>query len=198
MPEVEHTARVRAPLEAVWDFTRDMGNWATYVTGYQSHTILNETDSVWRLKGDLGAFTRLVELEVRITEWSGPERVSFTLRGINEPVEGSGSFLASAASGSREGESGPLHWLREVLARVRRSLARLLLQRIFGSERRVGGAGERGGGDAAASQITFRLVLNSGGRAGPMINALIAPLLEPAAEELAERIARRVEELHAG
>lgn len=197
MPEVEHTACVRAPLDAVWAFVQDMDNWAEYVTGYQSHTILSETDSAWKLKGDLGAFTRLVELEVRITEWNGPERVSFTLRGINEPVEGSGSFRASARSGVPEAKTGPLTSLRGALRRLRRALARFLLARIFGPARHREGASERSGNNPGESEITFRLAVNAGGRAGPMINAMIAPLMEPAAEELAERIARRIEELRA-
>ena len=37
--------------EAVWEFVKDMNNWAPFLTGYQKHEIENDTDSIWTLKG---------------------------------------------------------------------------------------------------------------------------------------------------
>src|SRR5689334_22355328 len=98
MPEVEYSTTVRLPPTEVWDFVKDMNNWAPFLTGYQKHEIVNDTDSVWTLKGDVGMLARVVQLNAHITEWSGPEKVSFTLKGLNEDVDGGGSMVLVPAS----------------------------------------------------------------------------------------------------
>ena len=90
MPEVEYVTTMRLPPERVWEFVRDMNNWAPFLTGYQHHEVKSETDSIWTLKGDVGVLSRTVQLHAHVTEWNGPERVSFTLTGLNEVVEGGG------------------------------------------------------------------------------------------------------------
>ncbi len=195
MPEVEHTALVRAPLDVVWEFTRDLNNWAQYVTGYQAHTAKSETDSAWTLKGDVGALTRTVELEVHITEWRDRESVEFMLRGVNEPIEGFGAFHLRHHTGT---ESGVDPWPRRVwglVGRAKDAVLRWLHRLVFrrGDRKQPGAAP---GGGEVLSEISFRLTLNAGGRAGPMINALLTPMLEPVAHDLASQIAARIEELH--
>ena len=95
MPEVTYTTRLGLPVNTVWEFVRDMNNWAPFLTGYQGHEALSDTDSIWTLKGDVGVLARTVRLKAHVTEWNGPERVSFTLTGLNEPVEGGGSLVMS-------------------------------------------------------------------------------------------------------
>ena len=46
MPEVEYTTTLSLSREAVWTFVKDMNNWAPFLTGYQSHQIIDETDSI--------------------------------------------------------------------------------------------------------------------------------------------------------
>ena len=92
MPEVEYVTTLPLGREPVWEFVKDMNNWAPFLTGYQKHQIIDETDSIWTLKGDVGILSRVVEFRAHITEWSGPERVSFTLTGLNEAVEGGGTL----------------------------------------------------------------------------------------------------------
>jgi carbon monoxide dehydrogenase subunit G len=58
MPEVAYTTTMSLPVETVWDFVKDMNNWAPFLTGYQRHEMLNETDSVWTLKGDVDSEPR--------------------------------------------------------------------------------------------------------------------------------------------
>src|SRR5215813_438273 len=93
---------MRLQPEQVWEFVRDMNNWAPFLTGYQSHVIESETDSIWTLKGDVGVLSRTVRLKAHVTEWSGPERVSFTLLGLDEVVEGGGTLTIEkpAANGA--------------------------------------------------------------------------------------------------
>ncbi len=93
MPEVEYQTTVALPREAVWDFVKDMNNWAPFLTGYQKHEIENETDSIWTLKGDVGVLSRVVKLRFHVTEWNGPSKVTFTLTGLNEVVDGGGTLV---------------------------------------------------------------------------------------------------------
>ncbi len=94
MPEVEHSVTVRAPVVDVWAFIKDFDNWAPFLIGYQSHEVVDETDSIWTIKGDVGILSRTVKLRIHITEWVEGERVSFALKGLTESVEGSGTFVA--------------------------------------------------------------------------------------------------------
>ena len=80
MPEVEYATTAKLPVETIWDFVHEMDNWATFVTGYQSHEKQNEKDSTWVLKGDVGVLARTVKFAVHIDEWTPPSRVTFTLQ----------------------------------------------------------------------------------------------------------------------
>jgi carbon monoxide dehydrogenase subunit G len=93
MPEVEYIHIVRCPIDVTWEFIKDMNNWATFFPGYQKHEILNDTDSVWQLSGDLGILTRIVQFQIHLTEWIDCKKVAFTLKGLNESVEGEGGFI---------------------------------------------------------------------------------------------------------
>ena len=129
MPEVEYTTTLNLPREAVWGFVKDMNNWAPFLTGYQRHEILNETDSIWTLKGDVGILARVVRLKAHVTEWSGPDRVAFTLTGLNEPVEGGGELVMRAASSAPKSTAVVK---RSLLRRVLDAFARALFRLVHG------------------------------------------------------------------
>ena len=93
MAEVEYSTTAKLPVETIWDFVREIDNWAAYLTGYQSHQKENADDSVWVLKGDVGAMTRTLKFRVHVSEWAGPERVTFQLEGLNEQLSGDGEFM---------------------------------------------------------------------------------------------------------
>ena len=99
MPEISYEATMEASRPVVWDFVRDINNWAPLTRGYQTHEILNERESVWTVKGDLGPISRITKFHVTITEWVDGERVAFTVKGLNEPISGQGSI--SIADGAR-------------------------------------------------------------------------------------------------
>lgn len=95
MPQVTHTQPIEAPLDDVWAFTSDMNRWAPFLDGYQQHEELNKTRSLWRIRGEVGSLSRIMELEALITEWDeSAHRIAFSLTGLNEPFTGSGTFLA--------------------------------------------------------------------------------------------------------
>lgn len=96
MPSVEHETVVEAPLQVVWDYIKDMGNWAPFLEGYQNHEEINDTESIWILEGDVGVLCRIVKMKITITEWVEHEKVAFSIKGISERATGGGVFLASA------------------------------------------------------------------------------------------------------
>jgi carbon monoxide dehydrogenase subunit G len=194
VPEVTYQTVLNLPVETVWDFVKDMDNWAPFVTGYREHEVDTDRHSIWTLKGDVGVLARTVKLDVQITVWDPCERVEFTLKGLNEAVEGGGTFILGRVAGE-EGDTGA--GAPEPEARVglvRRFLNwffRRLFRRKFGmTERKQLSAEDL---TAQASHLSFTLRMNAGGVSAPLVNAMLGPALEPAAEELANKIAAHLE-----
>ena len=192
MPEVEYTTTARLPVDTIWDFVQEMDNWATFVAGYQSHEKQSDTDSVWVLKGDVGVLARTVKFGVHINEWNGPERVSFSLKGLNEPMEGSGTFLLSAWE--VEGDAPPPAPRRGLLVRILEAIARFFYRLVHGRAERAVSADA--GPAKGSTRLVFRLKLEPGGPMAPMVNAMVKPLMVPAAEDLANRIMATLEQRH--
>ena len=193
MPEVQYSTTMSLTREAVWDFVKDMNNWAPFLTGYQRHEILSDTDSIWTLKGDVGVLARVVRLQAHVTDWSGPERVAFTLTGLNEQVDGGGELVMSDATTSAP-VSAPMV-KRGFFAKMIEALFRFFFRLVNGKgpERAPAVALANGPG----SRLTFTLRMDAGGPTGPLVNAMLAPALLPAAEDLANKIAAHLEKKHA-
>lgn len=98
MPNGTHTAQLEVPIEKVWDFVSDMNRWAPLVPGYIEHEIISDKQSTWTFKGDIGIMQKTVKLQIDITEWTEPSRVTFDLTGLNENFAGNGYFTATATS----------------------------------------------------------------------------------------------------
>lgn len=193
MPAAEYSTTAKLPVETIWDFVKDMDNWATFVTGYQSHEQQSEFDSVWVLKGDVGVLARTLKFHVHITEWKGPSRVAFDLEGLNEPMKGSGTF--EMAPYEEEGEPSPVPAASpNPLLRALQAIVRWLLRLVGGRPERAASADS--GPGVGTSKLTFRLEINPGGPMAPMVSAMMKPAMLPAAEQLADSIMARLEELH--
>ncbi|NIJ17828.1 CoxG family protein [Sphingobium vermicomposti] len=196
MPEVEHTTTVAASMPQVWNFVEDMDNWAPFLTGYQRHEKINRDESIWVVKGELGGLTRTAEFKVQVTEWQEPSRVTFVMQGVQEPVTGSGEFLATdLGGGADDASSAPAaapastgSWLGRLWDR----LSRWLLRRVTNSVD-VQAVKPAVSGGQRNTQITFRLNVQAGGATGPVLNLLLGPMLKPVAEDLAMKIARSVD-----
>jgi len=188
MAETEYSTTTHLSVQTIWDFVQDMDNWARFVTGYQNHEKRSETDSVWTLKGDVGMLSRTLNFEVAIVEWSGPERVGFTLRGVNEPMEGHGLFWLESVKATGANDETASAPRRGVFARALERLLRLLSRRF----RRPRPRADRTGA-VAASRMRFQLRIDPGGPMGPMVDALIQPVMTVAAEDLAGGIIAHLE-----
>lgn len=94
MPNGSHTTNVKVPIEDVWNFVSSINNWAPLVPGYIDHELINDNESTWQFKGDLGFMKKTVKLKVDITEWREPNLVTFNLTGMGENFKGDGYFEA--------------------------------------------------------------------------------------------------------
>lgn len=196
MPEVAYTTEMRMPLDAVWAFVSDMNNWAPFLTGYQKHQIIDGTDSIWTLKGEVGILSRIVELRAHVTEWSEPQRVSFTLTGLNEVVDGGGTLelRRTAAKGDAAPAAAPPRpglW-RRLLGALARFLFRLTHRNTPAPTLLPPSV------TAEGVELSFTLRMDAGGPAGPLVNAMLGPALEPAVEDLAKKIAAHLESARGG
>ena len=183
MPEVEYTTTMGLARDAVWEFVKDMNNWAPMLTGYQKHEILDEKDSVWTLKGDVGILSRTVRLQAHITEWVDREKVAFTLTGLNEKVDGGGELVLTDADVEVKHEVKRKPWFG-------RRFLNWFFKRMF---RRKFGEGPKRIAAPARAKLHFTLRMDAGGPTGPLVNAMLGPALEPAAEDLANKIAAHLE-----
>ena len=189
MAETEYSTTSRLPVSAIWDFVKEMDNWAPFLTGYQAHEKQSETDSLWTMKGDVGVLARVVKFKVHITEWNGPERVSFDLEGVNELLKGQGVFIMQPYE--EEPASDPGAQKKNVFTRAVEAVLRFLLRLVRGGPER--GASSGAGPGKGMAKLTFKLRIDPGGPMAPMVNALMKPAMGVAAEDLSNRIIARLE-----
>ena len=187
MPEVTYQTTVHRSIDDTWTLVKDMDNWAPYLLGYQRHEVKSETDSIWTLKGDVGVLARTVNIDVHIDEWNGPELVRFTLKGIDEAVEGSGRFTIVAANASTE--AGAL-----VQTTQKSTLQRLVdwLFNLFNPKAADTGA-RADAYTGPSAELTFYLNINPLGPTAPIVSVVMGPWMEKCAEELATKIVNELE-----
>ena len=200
MPQCTHSTIVHAPLSTTWAFVAEMDNWAPLLTGYQGHEKHDEKVSTWRLRGDVGMLSREVELRVEITDWREGERVDFTLSGVNEQVDGDGTFTITSHQedtapnpdsdgdpvATEVGDNASRGWFASFFV----WLARLLFRAQHGQQKALQAVVDE------HVQLQFRLRMEAGGPMAPMINAMLQPAILPATEDLAVKIANRVLQIH--
>lgn len=215
-----HTVEIGTSPEFLWDYLSNFDNWAEFVVGFQEFRIVDERTSVWTLRGDVGVLAREVDLEVVLLEQALGQRATYSITGISERLEGTGTFeiapreAADAdASGPEQlaGESAtdtPTHlkkqgWWRRLIRRwalaiLRRQHARIARTRqeasAMASENSHGQP--RGKQDLATGSgavLTFTLNVTAGGAMAPMVEMLMRPLLEPSAEDFSIRIREQLE-----
>jgi carbon monoxide dehydrogenase subunit G len=199
LAEATYTTTTRVPIGRVWEFVQEMDNWGRFVTGYQKHEKQDDRHSTWTLRGDVGVLSRTLAFRVEITEWSGPERVSFTLTGVNEPMQGAGTFTMKSVSSDGDVANAPPVPIatpapRGGVFRLLEAFWRWLLGRAGDGTVRDTAATQVGVGSESRTELRFELSLVPGGPMAPMIDAMIRPLMLPAAENLANRILAELEQ----
>lgn len=96
MIETEQTVTIRESIDNVWAFARDIRGWASLMPGMQECEVIDDDNSRWTLKVGVGGLVRTVKVQVHVDQWDGPERVFFTYKLEGDPVQGGGSYLATA------------------------------------------------------------------------------------------------------
>ena len=100
MIETEQTVRIRASIGNVWAFARDVRGWASLMPGMQECDVIDDDNSRWTLKVGVGGLVRTVKVQVHVDQWDGPERVFFCYKLDGDPVQGGGSYHATATGPS--------------------------------------------------------------------------------------------------
>lgn len=108
MPSGKHELEIDVPIQNIWEFVADMDKWAPLVPGYIEHEIINERQSTWKFKGDIGIMQKTVSLKIDIKEWIEPTKVTFDLTGISENFKGDGYFEAEVISDTKTKMTGSL------------------------------------------------------------------------------------------
>jgi len=195
MPSVAYSTELSLLPAQIWEFVQDMDHWAPFMLGYQTHEKQSDTESLWTLRSDVGAMSRIAKFQVSITEWNGPKKVAFTLKGLNEPVKGSGVVTVVEM-----GNEAPTNLVVVAepkpgfLARLWKRLIGFLVKKSMGAQQIERTAVVKSGG--GRSKLTFELAMEAEGPMAPMVNAMITPMLEPMAEQLANKIAEHLENTH--
>lgn len=95
MIETEQTVAINVAIDRVWDYVRNIEQWANLMPGLQDCTVIDANASRWTLKVGVGGLVRTVKVLVHVDRWDGPERVHFSYRLEGDPVEGGGTYAAS-------------------------------------------------------------------------------------------------------
>jgi carbon monoxide dehydrogenase subunit G len=95
--ETEQTVTIRADIDAVWAFARDIRGWAALMPGLQDCAVIDDDNSRWVLKVGVGGLVRTVKVKVHVEQWDGPGRVLFSYKLEGDPVQGGGSYHAATA-----------------------------------------------------------------------------------------------------
>jgi carbon monoxide dehydrogenase subunit G len=108
MPSGIHQEDLDVPIDVIWDFVKDMDNWAPLVPNYINHEKITERQSTWEFKTDIGILKKKISLIIDITEWNEPTKISFTLTGKSDRYSGEGYFEAKAINVSKTKLTGYL------------------------------------------------------------------------------------------
>lgn len=109
MQKVRYATNVDLPIVEIWEFIKDMNNWAPMFKGYQGHETINEKESIWTLKGQFGVISRTTKFHNIVTDMVEQQRITGTYKGLNEPVHGFATVsLCNSDNGKTviEGEVG--------------------------------------------------------------------------------------------
>ncbi|GHH98421.1 CoxG family protein [Neobacillus kokaensis] len=101
MPSGMHQVELEFPIDEIWNFVKDMDNWAPLVPNYIHHQKITDHQSTWEFKSDIGILKKKISLMIDIKEWLEPTRISFELIGKSEKYGGTGYFEAKAINLNR-------------------------------------------------------------------------------------------------
>lgn len=108
MANGKHSIELPVSIQDIWNYISDIDQWATTVPGYVSHEIVNDKQSTWAIKGDMGILKKTANLKVEITEWLEPKKVAFQFKSLSNDFVGNGQYEAEALDDSHTRITGHL------------------------------------------------------------------------------------------
>ena len=106
MPSGKHQVEIHVPIDHIWNFIKDIDNWAPLVPGYITHSRINERQSTWDFQNENGLIKKNISLLIDIQEWTEPTLVSFQLS--SEKYNGRGYFQAERLTPNKTNVTGYL------------------------------------------------------------------------------------------
>ncbi|GLO67295.1 MULTISPECIES: SRPBCC family protein [Oceanobacillus] len=92
MVKCYHEVKLNSNSIQVWEFIEDWSNWVEIVPGYQSHQIVSNEESIWKIHGEFGSLKKDTHIHVRILEIKAPSSILFKVDALKEQCIGEGSF----------------------------------------------------------------------------------------------------------
>ncbi|MDA8099472.1 MAG: SRPBCC domain-containing protein [Nitrospiraceae bacterium] len=121
MPKVVSVFRVQLPIKAVWSFMSDRREVGCLFPGCLGVTILDDVDSIWKIRVTFGPFSKTVEMKTHTTVYKEQEQLSWVGQGDHIRMSGD-VFVKKIADDitevtyDMEGHvSGPFSTLQEIV-----------------------------------------------------------------------------------
>lgn len=71
-----YTMKLELPLAKVWEIIGAYEMWVPLLPGYLSHEIINENESVWTIKREIGLIKKKFDIGVFIKRWNEPRSIN--------------------------------------------------------------------------------------------------------------------------
>src|SRR5512145_1735705 len=88
MPKVESIFRVQLPIKAVWSFMSDRREVGCLFPGCLGVTIIDDLDSLWKVRATFGPFSKVVNMKTHTTVFKVEEQLSWTGNGDHIQMSG--------------------------------------------------------------------------------------------------------------
>ncbi len=94
MISADHAIPIRAGIDEVWSYVKDIQQWAALFPGCRECIVIDDDNSKWLIKVGVGGLVKTVTVLVHVSRWQDPELVEFSFELESEPVVGSGTYRA--------------------------------------------------------------------------------------------------------
>jgi carbon monoxide dehydrogenase subunit G len=121
MAKVVSVFRVQLPIKAVWSFMSDRTEVGCLFPGCLGVTIIDDVDSVWKVRVTFGPFSKMIDMKTHTTVYKDLEQLSWV--GVGDHIRMTGDVFVKKISDNvtevtydMEGHvSGPFSTLQEIV-----------------------------------------------------------------------------------
>lgn len=83
-----YTMKLDLPLAKVWEIIGAYEMWGPLLPGYLGHERINEKESVWKIKREIGFIKTKFDIGIGIKEWNEPHSIKFQFEDRKERFSG--------------------------------------------------------------------------------------------------------------